>query len=64
MLKNKYGLMADDPYRFVVYEREFPLSEDLKTAMAKEDHQLPVMSRQQDGSSCKVSAGKSETPNT
>ena len=57
MLQTKYGLTGNDPYRFVVYEREFPLSDDLKTAMAKEDHQLSVMRRQQDGSSCKVSAG-------
>ena len=25
MLQTKYGLTGNDPYRFVVYEREFPL---------------------------------------
>ena len=32
MLQTKYGLTADDPYRFTIYERAFPLSGDL-TAM-------------------------------
>ena len=28
MLKTKYGLMADDPYTFTVYERKVPLMQD------------------------------------
>jgi hypothetical protein len=34
MLKTKYGLMADDPYAFTVYEREVPLNEGLAAALA------------------------------
>jgi hypothetical protein len=37
MLRANYGLTGNDPYRFVVYEREFPLSEQLKTALAASD---------------------------
>jgi len=33
MLKNKYGLTADDPYSFTIYERSFPLSENLAAAL-------------------------------
>ncbi|CAI4032868.1 MULTIHEME_CYTC domain-containing protein [Nitrospira tepida] len=29
MLTKKYGLTADDPYSFVIYERAFPLTDDL-----------------------------------
>jgi hypothetical protein len=29
MLTRKYGLTADDPYSFVIYERAFPLTDDL-----------------------------------
>lgn len=29
MLTRKYGLTADDPYSFVIYERVFPLTDDL-----------------------------------
>jgi hypothetical protein len=36
MLKNKYGLTADEPYRFTIYEREFPLSGKLATALEAE----------------------------
>jgi hypothetical protein len=36
MLQTKYGLTGDDPYRFVVYEREVPLSGDVNIAWAKE----------------------------
>jgi hypothetical protein len=57
MLQTKYGLAGNDPYRFAVYERKFPLSGDLKAAMTEEGRQLPVMSRRQDGNSCTVSGG-------
>jgi hypothetical protein len=33
MLLTKYGLTGNDPYRFVVYERAFPLSGDLNAAL-------------------------------
>lgn len=33
MLRTKYGLTGNDPYRFVIYEREFPLSGDLAAAL-------------------------------
>jgi hypothetical protein len=56
MLRTKYGLTGDDPYRFVVYEREFPLSGDLKTALL-DDHQPSALSRPQDGNNCKADTG-------
>ena len=33
MLQNKYGLTGTDPYRFVIDEREFPLSGELAAAL-------------------------------
>ena len=36
MLRGKYGLTGDDPYRFVIYEREFPLSDNFAGAMIDE----------------------------
>jgi hypothetical protein len=33
MLKKKYGLTAEDPYSFTIYERSFPLSENLAAAL-------------------------------
>lgn len=33
MLRTKYGLTGDDPYRFTIYERAFPLSQALKAAV-------------------------------
>jgi hypothetical protein len=53
MLQNKYGLTGSDPYRFVIYEREFPLSGMLAAAL-NEGNQLSAISRQQDGGSCKA----------
>ncbi len=53
MLQHKYGLTGSDPYRFLVYEREFPLSEQLKTALADSDHfPSPAASRHEE--SCPV----------
>jgi hypothetical protein len=36
MLKRKYQLASDDPYRFTIYEREFPLSDQLVAALQQE----------------------------
>ena len=33
MLQRRYGLTGNDPYRFVIYEREFPLTDKLKAAL-------------------------------
>ena len=33
MLQARYGLTADDPYRFTIYERVFPLSSELTAAL-------------------------------
>ncbi len=33
MLRTHYGLTADDPYRFTIYERTFPLSHELSAAL-------------------------------
>ena len=35
MLLTKYGLTGNDPYRFVIYERAFPLSGDLNAALVE-----------------------------
>jgi hypothetical protein len=57
MLQQKYGLTGNDPYRFLVYEREFPLSRELATALLKENGgQLSAVSHQREESSCKVRA--------
>ena len=55
MLTDKYGLTGNDPYRFLVYERDFPLSGELATALAKENgDQLPAGSYDREESSCKT----------
>jgi len=33
MLRENYGLRSEDPYRFQIYQREFPLSEKLNVAL-------------------------------
>ena len=38
MLKDRYSLTGDDPYRFTIYEREFPLDETLSAALRDQDH--------------------------
>jgi len=43
MLKTKYGLMADDPYAFTVYEREVPLNETLAAALVDPLPEPPPM---------------------
>jgi hypothetical protein len=37
MLINKYGLTADDPYVFTIYEREVPLTENLAVSLNATD---------------------------
>ncbi len=34
MLRQTYGLQSDDPYRYTIYARQFPLNETLSTALA------------------------------
>ncbi|MCX5725215.1 MAG: hypothetical protein NTX84_12030 [Nitrospirae bacterium] len=55
MLQTQYGLTGNDPYRFVVYEREFPLSGDLAAALS-ESHQPSALSRQPEQTSCPLKA--------
>jgi len=55
MLRNKYGLVGDDPYRFVIDERTFPLSKDL-AAVLNEGGKRVAVSRRNEGSTCKVAA--------
>jgi hypothetical protein len=43
MLKTKYGLMADDPYAFTVYEREVPLNGALASAFVDPLPEPPPM---------------------
>jgi hypothetical protein len=56
MLRTRYGLTGNDPYRFVIYEREFPLSEKLAAALDQENRQQTALSRPVEGTSCKVKA--------
>lgn len=55
MLQTKYGLTGDDPYRFVVYERTFPLSGELAAALKDSGHPLagPPL---REGGNCKAEA--------
>jgi len=55
MLRNKYGLMGDDPYRFMIDERIFPLSKDL-AAVLNEGAKQAAVSRREEGNTCKVKA--------
>lgn len=36
MLKETYGLRSDDPYRYTIYTRQFPLNDTLETALHAE----------------------------
>jgi hypothetical protein len=56
MLRTKYGLTGNDPYRFVVYEREFPLSGELKGALANGNYHASAISVQPESPSCKLKA--------
>jgi hypothetical protein len=53
MLQRRYGLTGNDPYRFVIYEREFPLTEHLKAALDA-NVQISVAGSSRHGSSCAV----------
>jgi len=37
MLTDRYSLTADDPYRFTIYEREFPLDATLSVALQDQE---------------------------
>jgi hypothetical protein len=54
MLQTKYGLTGTDPYRFLIYEREFPLSEALATVLRGESRQQTALSVQTESPSCQV----------
>lgn len=56
MLRTKYGLTGTDPYRFTVYEREFPLSEELAAALRRDSDQQTALSRQPEETSCVLKA--------
>jgi cytochrome c554/c'-like protein len=56
MLRTKYGLTANDPYRFEIYAREFPLTGDLATMLNRESNQQAAVSVQPESSSCKLKA--------
>lgn len=55
MLRQEYGLTGHDPYRFLVYEREFPLSEQLEKALAA-SNQFPTDNASRHDESCPVEA--------
>ena len=54
-LQTKYGLTGNDPYRFVIYEREFPLSGALAKVL-NESSQPLAFDRQPNQLSCKAGA--------
>jgi hypothetical protein len=52
MLRTKYGLTRNDPYRFVIYEREFPLSGNLAEALNAASFQPSAVPFQGEGVQC------------
>jgi hypothetical protein len=56
MLGTKYGLTANDPYRFEIYAREFPLTGALATALSHESNQQAAVSVQPESLSCRPKA--------
>jgi len=56
MLGTKYGLTANDPYRFEIYAREFPLTGALATALSRESIQQTAVSVQPESLSCRAKA--------
>ena len=56
MLQRKYGLTGNDPYRYIVYEREFPLSGELKAALEEPGPKLAALGQRSDEKSCRVKA--------
>ena len=55
MLQTKYGLTGDDPYRFVIYERSFPLTSDLAAALNNSGYTSAVTA-QPEALNCKAGA--------
>lgn len=53
MLRTKYGLSGDNPYRFLIYERELPLSEELQAALRADEVRGDVAARHE-GASCRA----------
>ena len=51
MLKQKYGLTAEDPYAFTIYERDFSLSGERMAALTGEGQQSPARRRASAGGS-------------
>jgi hypothetical protein len=56
MLRTKYGLTGNDPYRFVIYEREFPLSKTIAEALRHEDSQQAALKLESRSTSCQLEA--------
>ena len=58
MLRTKYGLTAADPYRFLIYERSFPLDGNLAAVLAKQGDEPAAPGNRLTAHSCRVeSAG-------
>jgi hypothetical protein len=49
-------LTANDPYRFEIYAREFPLTAELASVLSRESDQQTALSVQPESSSCRVKA--------
>ncbi len=56
MLRTKYGLTADEPYRFEIYRRDIPLTGNLAAVLNRESGQQAAVSVQPDSPSCKLKA--------
>ncbi len=56
MLREKYGLTADDPYAFTIYERDFPLSGSLAAMLSHESRQWSALVPQSQSKSCLLNA--------
>jgi Cytochrome c554 and c-prime len=56
MLRTKYGLTSNDPYRFEIYAREFPLTGALATVLSREGSQHTAVSVRPEVGSCEVKA--------
>lgn len=56
MLQTKYGLTGNDPYRFMIYERAFPLSGELKAALADANHGPRALTPSGEHANCPLKA--------
>lgn len=56
MLRTKYGLTANEPYRFEIYAREFPLTGDLTATLSREGNQQAAAGVRPESLSCTVRA--------